>query len=172
MSSLRADITYIERQIENLSREIDESMQFLGLQENVSGTSMSRRVTRTSTPFTGRSDRALGNVSHRDVSGRQNSAHSTRIDANGQNQTRAKSRNFVKPATYDGSGMWNDYLSHFESVCLLNEWTETEKGLYLASSLRGLAQGVLGNQPRDERQNYAKLVKALQDRFAPLNRQS
>lgn len=69
MSGLRADITYIERQIENLSREIDESMQFLGLQENVSGTSMPRRVTRTSTPFTGRSDRALGNVSHRDVSG-------------------------------------------------------------------------------------------------------
>lgn len=169
MSGLRADITYIERQIENLSREIDESMQFLGLQENVSGTSMPRRVTRTSTPFTGRPDRALGNVNHRDVSGRQNSAQSTRIDANGQNQTRAKSRNFVKPATYDGSGMWNDYLSHFESVCLLNEWTETEKGLYLASSLRGLAQGVLGNQPRDERQNYAKLVKALQDRFAPLN---
>lgn len=54
MSGLRADITYIERQIENLSREIDESMQFLGLQENVSGTSMPRRVTRTSTPFTGR----------------------------------------------------------------------------------------------------------------------
>ena len=49
------------------------------------------------------------------------------------------------------------------------KWTETEKGLYLASSLRGLAQGVLGNQPRDDRQNYAKLVKALQDRFAPLN---
>lgn len=49
----------------------------------------------------------------------------------------------VKPATYDGSGLWNDYLSHFESVCLLNEWSETEKGLYLAASLRGLAQGVL-----------------------------
>ena len=65
--------------------------------------------------------------------------------------------------------MWNDYLSQFESVCLLNEWTEIENGLYLASSLRGLAQGVLGNQSRDDRQNYAKLVKSLLDRFAPLN---
>jgi hypothetical protein len=28
---------------------------------------------------------------------------------------------------------------------------------------------MLGNQPWDERKNYAKLVKALQDRFVPFN---
>ena len=38
--------------------------------------------------------------------------------------------------------------------------------MYLASSQ---AEGVLSNQPRDDRQNSSKLVKALQDRFAPLN---
>ncbi|XP_056006949.1 uncharacterized protein LOC130050723 [Ostrea edulis] len=92
-----------------------------------------------------------------------------RIDANQHGQVRSKPRNFVKPSTYHGTGLWNDYLSHFESVCLLNEWTDIEKGLYLAASLRGQAQGVLGNQPRDERQSYQKLVKALQDRFAPVN---
>ena len=59
-------------------------------------------------------------------------------------------------------------LSHFESLCLLNEWTEKEKGLYLALSLRGFAQGVLGIQPRNDRQNNAQLVKALQDRFVRL----
>lgn len=63
--------------------------------------------------------------------------------------------------------MWNDYQSHYEFECIINEWAETEKGLYLASSLSGLAQVVLGNQSR---QNYATLAKVLQDRFAPMNK--
>ena len=104
-------------------------------------------VTGTSTPYSGRPDRALGNVSYRVESGRQISAYNPRMGAK-ENQTSSKRGNFVKPSTYDGSGMWNDYLSHFDSACLFNELTETEKGLYLASSLRGLAQGVLGNQLR------------------------
>ena len=82
----------------------------------------------------------------------------------------ARSKISMKPATYDGTGLWNDYLSHFESVSLLNHWTETEKGLYLAASLRGQALGILGNQPRDDGQNYTRLVQSLQDRFAPSNR--
>ena len=86
-----------------------------------------------------------------------------------RDQDVARSKICMKPATYDGTGLWNDYLSHFESVSLLNHWTETEKGLYLAASLRGQAQGILGNQPRDDRQNYTKLVQSLQDRFAPSN---
>ena len=86
-----------------------------------------------------------------------------------RDQDVARSKICMKPATYDGTGLWNDYLSHFESVSMLNNWTETEKGLYLAASLRGQAQGILGNQPRDDRQNYTKLVQSLQDRFAPSN---
>ena len=81
----------------------------------------------------------------------------------------ARSKISMKPATYDGTGLWNDYLSHFESVSLLNHWTETEKGLYLAASLRGQALGILGNQPKGDRQNYTRLVQSLQDRFAPSN---
>ena len=92
-----------------------------------------------------------------------------RVDTDQRGQVRSKSRSFVKAATYDGTGLWNDYLSHFESVCKLNEWTDAEKALYLAASLRGQAQGVLGNLPRDDRESYRTLVKALQDRFAPLN---
>lgn len=69
MSGLRADISYIDREIENLSREIDESLRLLGMQESISGSSRPRQITRTSTPFTGRPDRALGDVSlsHGDV---------------------------------------------------------------------------------------------------------
>ena len=43
MSGQRADITYIERQIENLTREIDEFMRFLGLQANVSNIALPRQ---------------------------------------------------------------------------------------------------------------------------------
>ena len=120
MSGQRADITYIERQIENLTREIDESMRLLGLHANVSNIALPRQAPVTSTPYPGRPDRALGNISRENESGRQISAHSPRTDAS-LNQMRPKPRNFVKPATYDGSGMWNDYVSHFESVCLLNK---------------------------------------------------
>ena len=186
MGSLQADILEIERQIENLTREIDESMQLIDRQGHMPNVSRPRQEIRTSTPYARRTDRVLGDAGTADVctcnetdrgsgNSRQHVACSTNTDVVtdgnqiSQRRSTSKPRNFVKPATYDGSSMWNDYLSHFESVGLLNEWTETEKGLYLAASLRGLAQGVLGNQPRDERQNYAKLVKALQDRFAPLN---
>ena len=54
-------------------------------------------------------------------------------------------------------------------MSLLNNWTETEKGLYLAASLQGQALGILRNQPRDDRQNFSRLVQSLLDRFAPSN---
>ena len=118
MSGQRTNIKYIERQTENLT--ID-SMRFLGLKANLSNIALPRQapVTRTSTLYPGRPDRALCNISRGNEIGRQIPAHSPRKDGS-QNQTRLKPRNFVKPSTYDGSGMWNDYLSHFESVCLLN----------------------------------------------------
>jgi hypothetical protein len=39
--------------------------------------------------------------------------------------------------------------------------------LYLAVSLRGNAQGVLGNMPKGAKPDYHTLIKALEDRFAP-----
>lgn len=51
----------------------------------------------------------------------------------------------IKPATFDGSGNWLDYKAHFEVCAQLNDWSDQEKGLYLAVSLRGQAQGVFGN---------------------------
>ena len=43
-----------------------------------------------------------------------------------RDQDVARSKICMKPATYDGTGLWNDYLSHFESVSLLNHWIETD----------------------------------------------
>jgi hypothetical protein len=57
----------------------------------------------------------------------------------------------------------------FASACShINQWSENEKGLYLAVALRGQAQGILGDLPIDKQQDYKSLVKALEERFAPL----
>lgn len=74
----------------------------------------------------------------------------------------------IKPATYDGTGHWADYKAHFDACAEINGWTEREKGLYLAVSLRGQAQGVFGNLATKSG-SYKELSNALQERFAPPN---
>lgn len=83
-------------------------------------------------------------------------------------ETRRFNRREVKAATYDRSGSWLDYKTHFNTVGKLNEWTDEEKGLFLAASLRGQAQAVLGNLPGDNT-DYYYLVQALEERFGPPN---
>ncbi|CAG2190836.1 unnamed protein product [Mytilus edulis] len=75
----------------------------------------------------------------------------------------------AQPATFDGQGSLIDYKSHFDACSRINGWTESEKGLYLAVSLRGQAQGVLGNLPTDKRQDFKELVMSLEERFSPAN---
>lgn len=41
--------------------------------------------------------------------------------------------------------------------------------MYLAVSLRGLAQGVIGNLPVTDKADFDKLSAALQQRFSPVN---
>ena len=83
-------------------------------------------------------------------------------------QTKDVQTILVKAATYDGSSSWLDYKAHFETCAEINNWTNTEKGLYLAVALRGQAQSVMGNLS-DKSKDYDSLVKALEDRFAPPN---
>ncbi|VDI38820.1 Hypothetical predicted protein [Mytilus galloprovincialis] len=81
-------------------------------------------------------------------------------------------RRDIKVATYDGSGDWNDYRSHFEACSSINGWDNLEKGLYLAASLRGQAQGVLGDLSDDKKSHFDQLVRSLEERFAPQISQS
>ena len=74
----------------------------------------------------------------------------------------------MKPATFDGSVHWADYKAHFDACAEINGWTDKEKGLYLAVSLRGQAQGVFGNLSA-KANDYFELSTALQERFAPPN---
>ena len=80
-----------------------------------------------------------------------------------------KQRSFFKPATYDGLTPWRDYKTHFDSCAKLGKWSEEEKALYLAVSLRGQAQAVLGDQPDSSNIKYNELLSALEDRFSPKN---
>ncbi|CAG2199229.1 unnamed protein product [Mytilus edulis] len=73
----------------------------------------------------------------------------------------------IKPSKYDGNTSWMDYLAHFEMCALVNKWSEHQKGLYLAVSLIGQAQAVLGDLPKEKRQIFSDLVNALEERFAP-----
>ena len=75
--------------------------------------------------------------------------------------------NMIKQAIYDGKGSWLDFKSHFEACSKINHWTKEEKGLVVC--LRGQAQGVLGNLHHDQRQNFDKLVRSLEERFSPSN---
>lgn len=98
--------------------------------------------------------------------GYRNNSPSTGYRVEQRTDTGRKTVN-IKPATYDGSGSWRDYQSHFEACASINQWTMEQKGLFLAVSLRGQAQGVLGNLPDDRQQHYSVLIKSLEDRFAP-----
>ena len=83
-------------------------------------------------------------------------------------QTKDRRTMLVKAATYDGSSSWLGYKAHFETCAEINNWTNTEKGLYLAVALRGQARSVMGNLS-DKSKDYDSLVKALEDRLAPPN---
>lgn len=75
----------------------------------------------------------------------------------------------MKPATFDGTSSWIDYRAHFEACGNINMWNDKQKGLYLAASLRGQAQTVLGNMRQDNACAYRNLCEALEARFAPAN---
>ena len=74
----------------------------------------------------------------------------------------------VKATTSDGSSSWRDYKAHFQTCAEINDWSYLEKGLYLAVSLRGHAQGVMGNLSNNTK-DYNAIVNALEERFAPPN---
>ena len=78
-----------------------------------------------------------------------------------------KSGFITKPATFDGSTSWIDYRTHFDMCAEINNWTIHQKGLYLGVSLRGLAEGVLGNLPVEDQKDFEALSRALSERFSP-----
>ena len=62
-----------------------------------------------------------------------------------------------------------DYKSNFEACATLGHWSEEDKAMYLAVSLRGQAQSVLGDLAGGVPKKYGELITALNERFSPPN---
>ncbi len=78
-------------------------------------------------------------------------------------------RDRTKPPLYDGTTSWTDYLVQFDLVAELNGWDQGSMAMYLATSLRGAAQSVLGDLDEFGRRDYRTLVTSLNQRFGPQN---
>ena len=65
-----------------------------------------------------------------------------------------------------------DFICHFETVARWNGWNEEEKGANLAISLRGSAQQVLRDLSEGEREDFSAILRALERRFDPGERES
>lgn len=84
--------------------------------------------------------------------------------------TRTRTKATVKADTYDGSQPFLDYMTHFEHCAMINDWSETEKGLRLAACLRKDALQVLTDlQVQPGQVEFEKLKASLEARFAPRN---
>ena len=72
----------------------------------------------------------------------------------------------ISPETYDGNTPLIDYLTHFYLVAAANKWTDDQKALHLAISLRGSAQQLLTTLSFQVRGDFTALVAALKQRFS------
>ena len=79
--------------------------------------------------------------------------------------TSRKTRDVMKPQTFDGREVFNSFLTHFEVCATFNEWTESEKILWLQWALKGRAQQVLWDLAPGQMSSYDDVVKALRQRF-------
>ena len=166
MDMLNAELNYLDAEIQRINHEINDTIQdVVNSTHRINAPDVRRRRDRRTSVDTASSAsdvyvplptsiRVPRSTGLRSSIGGADRAPSPRRTGSRSSpvtdppQCFSKPKNYMKPATYDGTGLWNDYLSHFESVSQINHWTEIEMGLYLAASLRGQAQGVLGNQPK------------------------
>ena len=74
-----------------------------------------------------------------------------------------------KPANYDGTSSFQDYLVQFNMTGDLNNWDKRTKAMELATSLRGAAQTVLSDLRPEQRTDFDQLISALTARFEPTN---
>jgi hypothetical protein len=73
----------------------------------------------------------------------------------------------VMPEKFGGAGDWEDWVFQFETVAVINKWTEEQKTLYLRLCLVGNALSAFRDLPEENRESYAKAREALGRRFNP-----
>ena len=79
-------------------------------------------------------------------------------------------RPLVLPETFSGEGEWSLWIFHFESIAAVNEWTGDKKLLWLKARLTARAQLALQHLPEEVQGDYARLIRAIKDRFEPDSR--
>ena len=78
-----------------------------------------------------------------------------------------------EPDKFDGDKVeWADFITHFNVVARWNDWTYSEKGLQLATCLRGKAQRVLSSIPESLNGDYETVRSTLEKRFNPPHREN
>ncbi|XP_033739054.1 uncharacterized protein LOC117326415 [Pecten maximus] len=82
-----------------------------------------------------------------------------------QSKHAAVNKVLMKPQQYDGCEDFEEYISQFEILAELNNWSYASKSLYLAGSLSGSARAVLSELDETSRRDFKSLVEALKFRF-------
>lgn len=75
----------------------------------------------------------------------------------------------VKLPTYDGKTDLFSYLTQFELISELNNWSSEKKAIQLAVSLSGNAAQILNDIPFGSLRDYNMIKQCLIDRFQPQN---
>ena len=73
-------------------------------------------------------------------------------------------RPLVLPEKFNGTGNYNEWISHFEGIASINNWNEA---LWLKVRLTDKAHVALTRLPNDAHDSYASLKAALLERFEP-----
>ena len=69
------------------------------------------------------------------------------------------------PQSFDGSVTWAAYYAQFQAIAVQNQWTDPEKAVQLAASLKGPALEILGHLPEEQYRDFSRLTAALRQRF-------
>ena len=96
---------------------------------------------------------------------------SSPIVTGGPSAPKRAKKPIAMPEMYDGKTSWLDYKSHFESCAIVNGWTELEKCDFLKTRLSGVARRTLKKVEERKGLTYGQLLKALDDRFEPKDRE-
>lgn len=78
----------------------------------------------------------------------------------------------IRPDPYTGEDEWDRYHSYFEDCAELAMWSEKEKLLYLATSLKQKARLFYDSLPAHEKRSYESLIVRLEHRFGSRRQQT
>ncbi|CAC5395921.1 unnamed protein product [Mytilus coruscus] len=150
----------LTREIDRLNREIGRIR--IKSFENTPDFAQSTPINQTTRPRQSDSGIATARTPNPDFGTGSNILQSTNIGIG--------SKSKVIPHIPASVKLTPEMRTYSDSVLETNFVTERDRqGLYLAVSLRGQAQGVLGNLPTDKRQNFKELVRSVEERFLPAN---